>query len=532
MGFLSSFGRDIKGGTGAYKDLVKERGAWVRGRVGDAPNIGSMDTGYSDPDGAYYAWAQKEKQAMQDWLNTLSPEKRAMAEQEFAKHSSDLDSVNKVGKIAALGTIGAAAGGAALTGAGVLGGGAATSGISAADAAGVLGGLPPSPGLSTGLGSLGGSSSIAGSGTIFSPGFGGTGAGLGVPGLSTAASPYSLLPSTVKTGMDTGSLLTGLGQYGPLISAGLGVANSIWGGPKMPSTPNYQSLLTQQTAAQNALYDKQIQDSRVNTTGPGGSQTWQKGPDGQWTLATTLDPAQQGLYDAQMAMSQGLIKNAQTATQGPLDFSSAPGLMSGALNAQGNPQYLQSMADALYSKNTRYLDPQMEQDQRALESRLGEQGFVPGTPAYNQAMTNFMDTKNRAYGSARDYATTQGFTSGLANAQFNNQARAQSIGEILAQRNQPLNELNAFKTGNQVQTPQGSAQYSTPQQQSPDVIGANTQGYNAALGQYNAGTAQTNNTTNNLFGLAGLLMNGQYNNGMYSPNGGKYNLWSGLGKGP
>lgn len=465
-----------------------------------------------------------------EFMGTLTPQQAQGFQQNMADSSSWTDKVGGVLRYA----IPAAVGGAGLAAAGAFGpmaqgfvGGAPLgSGLAAAPAVGssVGFGAPEAMGYMGTEGALSGAGTITGGSGTMLPGLGGTGSGLGVPGLSS-----SIIPG-VKSAVDAGSLLTGLGQYAPLITAGLGVANSVFGGPDMPNSPNYNALLAQQTAAQNALYDKQIQDSRVNTTGPGGNQTWQKDANGQWTLATTLSPEQQGLYNSQSAMSQGLINNAQQATANPLDFSSAPALMDGSMDGSGNPNYIQSIADALYSKNTRYLDPQMQQDQRTLESRLGEQGFVPGTPQYNQAMQNFMDTKNRAYGAARDYATTQGFTSGLANAQFNNTARGQSIAEILAKRNQPLNELNAFKTGNQVQTPQGNVQYSTPQQQSPDVIGTGTQGYNAALGQYNAGTAQANNTTNNLFGLSGLLMNGQYDNGVYKPKAGdKYNLFTGLG---
>jgi len=69
-------------------------------------------------------------------------------------------------------------------------------------------------------------------------------------------------------------------------------------------------------------------------------------------------------------------------------------------------------ADAVYGQATRYLDPQVQQNQQALEARLSEQGFVPGTPGYQRAMQNFQDTNNRAYADARDRATTQGTSVG------------------------------------------------------------------------------------------------------------------------
>jgi len=412
--------------------------------------------------------------------------------------------------LVATGLLGSAAQG--FVGGGSLGG----SGVSAGAISGAAGlpelGLASQTGLGTGLGGAG--TITGGSGPLLSTGLGGTGSGLGVAG---AAAP-ALGGGSAVAGSSLLSGLAGLADYAPLISAGLGVANSALGGPDMPSTPNYSALLDKQTVAQNALYDKLLKDSRVNQIGPDGSQTWSKDANGQWTLTNSLNNSQQGLYDTQQGMSQALLNNAQSGLQGPVDVSNIPGMNYGTTDANGMPNYNQTVADAYYSQGTRYLDPQITQDQRALESRLGAQGFVPGTPAYNQAMENFMDAKNRSYGSVRDFATTQGFTTGLQNAQFGNQARQQSISEALMLRNQPLNELNAFRSGSQVNAPQGNAQYQTPNQSAPDVMGTAQNSYNANLGQYNAGVAQNNQTTNSLFGLAGTLSNG------------KYNLFTGMGK--
>lgn len=72
-------------------------------------------------------------------------------------------------------------------------------------------------------------------------------------------------------------------------------------------------------------------------------------------------------------------------------------------------------ADAMYRENTRYLQPEQESTRKMMEGRLAEQGFVPGTPAYDSAMRQYMDTNNRAYASAQDRAT-------LAGRQFGDQA--------------------------------------------------------------------------------------------------------------
>jgi hypothetical protein len=486
-----------------YTSWNNRRNDWVRSQLGPEPAAPVYGSGEYAGDlirAGEPGWDEYQRKAnelsqgpgfLQYAAQTWGPEAAQQAAEAFQSHSSSIDRTNKIGKMAALGTIGAAGLGAGLTAAGVIGGGSGvlSTGLGATS-------FPVAPGAVE--------TSALGAGTVS----GGSGfMGAGIPGAAAAAAPAVVGGAPVAAS----GFMSGLAQYAPLISAGAGVANSLFGGPDMPDAPNYSALLDQQTAAQNALYDKLLANSRVNQTGPDGAQTWSKGPDGQWTLNTTLNPTQQGLYNQQQGISGDLLTGADNALSQPLSMAGVPGMNYGTTDANGMPNYNQTVADAYYRQGTRYLDPQIAQDQTLLESRLGQQGFVPGTPAYIQAMQNFMDTKNRAYGSARDFATTQGFTTGLENAKFGNQARGQSLAEMLALRNQPLNELNAFRSGSQVSTPQWNAQYSTPQQQAPDVVGTATQGYNSGLGQYNAGVAQNQNTTNNLFGLAGTMMNGKYN---------------------
>src|SRR6478736_4436391 len=170
--------------------------------------------------------------------------------------------------------------------------------------------------------------------------------------------------------------------------------------------------------------------------------TTQPGMD-TWTQTTALSPEQQQLYDANTKSQLGQAGLLQTATDrlAPtlsqnVDYSGVPGLVKGLANPnlpQGanaesltndlagyrsaigglDPkQFAQDAADAQYRQTARYLDPQVKQNQSALEARLSEQGFVPGTPGYQQAMQNFMDTNARSYADARDRATTLGASIG------------------------------------------------------------------------------------------------------------------------
>lgn len=340
------------------------------------------------------------------------------------------------------------------------------------------------------------------------------------------------------------------------------------------------------------------------------------------------------------ALATGVNTGSMTATpdaairdrSGALDtelggYKSALGALDpAAFNAQA--------ADAVYGQSTRYLDPQVKANQQALEARLSEQGFVPGTPGYQKAMEQFQSTNAQSYADARDRATTQGFSVGnqtfgnsqssiqaqiaaalsganyglsndqsrstenlnLANfgsgqvqnqfgrdlagagltnsaqaqdfgqqqtlseqqrqsgidanmvsqqlfqnagttagfnnaaeqqqfsnraaelsrgndtalkqqtadtnaATFGNQARSQAIAEALQQRAQPLNELNAIRSGTQVQLPTGTPQGGAGSVANTDVLGAYNNQYQGQVDAYNAEIS----SDNSLMGLLGSL---------------------------
>jgi hypothetical protein len=122
-----------------------------------------------------------------------------------------------------------------------------------------------------------------------------------------------------------------------------------------------------------------------------------------------------------------------------------------------DPQLLgQQTTDALYKANTQYLDPQFQQSQNALESKLANQGITQGSEAYNNAMREFGMQKQQAYESARNTAVGGGinaaqgmFGMGLQGAQFQNNSLGQQFGQNLsaaqlAQQAQTANNANAL----------------------------------------------------------------------------------------
>lgn len=84
----------------------------------------------------------------------------------------------------------------------------------------------------------------------------------------------------------------------------------------------------------------------------------------------------------------------------------------------------QQGSEAMYNMSTRYMLPQQQAEKTALESRLGEQGFVPGTPAYDSALKQILDSQGLAQADARDRALLAGREYG--NQAFDNKAGALS----------------------------------------------------------------------------------------------------------
>lgn len=359
-----------------------------------------------------------------------------------------------------------------------------------------------------------------------------------------------------------------------------------------PASPDYASIIPLQKQANLDVFNQMLNSSRANQITPYGSSSWTHTPgtatagtpgtpgtpdswssdaDGfhmtpgtpgslgtpgtggtsdQWTNNISLSPEQQQLYQqgvgSQLQMGgllSGMAGQVGQATGKPLDFSALMGSLDpshfqDATFANGLPgsrQFSQEGADAAYGQATRYLAPQQEAQQRQLESRLGEQGFVPGTPAYQQAMGEFQRNKDLSYADARDRATTQGFNVG--NQWFQNDlsgrnlqreqtsdansvadrlysqnvnSRQRSLAEMLTKRQTPLNEMSALRSGTQVQNPNVSPTFSTPNLQGTDLLGAANQNYQNQMGAYNAQVGSDNSLMGMLGSLGGMALGGPF----------------------
>jgi len=289
--------------------------------------------------------------------------------------------------------------------------------------------------------------------------------------------------------------------------------------PKQPAAPDYASA-ARETALGNASQAQVAQyGSMTNQVTPYGTinytrqqvgTTPQGDPLNQWTQTMKLSPAQQALYDQNQALNQTLGNIAQTGVgyvqnsmDNPLDFS-----QNQALQSPGQIQ--QQASNAAYQNAAQYLDPQFQQSNAQLANRLANQGITQGSEAYNNAMLNAGNQQQQAYESARNQAYLQGQQGAQQQYAQGLGTRQQQIAEQQVLRQDPLNTLNAIRSGQQMQVAQmpqvGVSNPAALQAtQGPDMLGAVTAQGQYNQGLYNAQSAAAGQTNAAAIGAAGAL---------------------------
>ena len=260
--------------------------------------------------------------------------------------------------------------------------------------------------------------------------------------------------------------------------------------PSAPAAPDYTGA-AQATAAGNlAAAQTATAANRVNQVTPYGNLNYEitgTDPNGNptWTATTSLSDIGQQLLNNQNQTSLGL-GGAINAQLGQVQNTMGQGFNPNLPSTGMNPG--QSYQDAYMQR----LAPQLEQSRESTTAALANQGVVPGTKAYENAMRQqAMKENDLLLG-----ATTQGFGVGQ-------QANQQAYNQALTNYNLPLNTLSALRTGAQVQNPSfvNSAQQATTG--GADLLGASQMGYNAQMGNFNAQQASQQGLNSGLMGLAG-----------------------------
>lgn len=196
----------------------------------------------------------------------------------------------------------------------------------------------------------------------------------------------------------------------------------------------------------------------------------------QTTATTTLSAAQQAIKDQndKASLNLGTIANQQSSFL--KDYLSKPVSLDN-----------DAVESRLYELGRKRLDPMLADRTASLQTQLSNQGIKLGSTAYQKALEADTQGGNDAYNSL------------LLNG------RQQSISEILAQRNQPLNEISALMSGSQVSQPQWAqtAQSNIP---TVDYAGLVQSNYQAQMQAYQAAQASKQSTLGGLFGLGSSLL--------------------------
>lgn len=270
-----------------------------------------------------------------------------------------------------------------------------------------------------------------------------------------------------------------------------GVTNVLFGSPETPATPDYTGAAAATAAGNLDAARAATAANRVNQVTPYGSLSYEvtgKDPYGNptWTSTSKLSPDQQALYDYDIATSKGLGQLQQKGL-GYVDQ-----MLASPFDTSKLPQTGINAGEQMSESIMRRLQPQLQQEQKSFDAQMANQGIPVGSEAYENAKRSFDQRQNDRLTSA----IIQGTQTGL-------QARGQGFSEQAYQRNEPINTLNAVRSGSQVTNP-NSFFVSAPQQATTagaDYLGAAGMTGNANIAAANAENAQRNAMIQGLFSM-------------------------------
>ena len=251
-------------------------------------------------------------------------------------------------------------------------------------------------------------------------------------------------------------------------------------GKSAPKAPDPMQTAAAQGGMNRDAAITQMQLGTGKQVNPWGTVSYQQGPertftDSQGNVVSTPTYTQ----TTKLTRPQQKIFNQGQSAQ--LNLAELANDQSGFLQDYLSKPFSFDNRDAenwAYDLGAARLDPRMEQQRAATETRLANQGIAPGSRAWETAMAQQGETQNDAYN------------------QLMLNGRQMAFSEALAQRNQPLNEISALMSGSQVSNPatMGAAPMATPGVAGVDYSGLVQQ-------QYQNQTTANNAKLGGLFGL-------------------------------
>lgn len=260
-----------------------------------------------------------------------------------------------------------------------------------------------------------------------------------------------------------------------------------------PPAPDYTAAAQQTAAGDLAGARAAASANRPNEYTPFGAKTWlQTGPD-SWSSSISLSPVQQQIFDTNQSGQLDMANVGRQATNAAGAAISNPFSLSslGAMpDANANRQ---NVMNAMLSR----VNSQNASDVDAKRSELIASGIPMGSKAYQGEMS--------ALGSRLTDARQQAEIAANGQAQqqmgMNLDSRRQQISEALLQRQTPLNEALALRSGAQVQMPTFSPTANQVTTGGANALTAAQAQNNAAMSAYQGQQAQNNAAMSGLFNL-------------------------------
>ena len=275
----------------------------------------------------------------------------------------------------------------------------------------------------------------------------------------------------------------------------------------------------------------------------------------QATATTSLSPQEQQLFNQNTSLQTGL-NSAALGTMGDVTAAASQPLTASqfnpvqqslgstglAINGSVAPTTTSAINPADYTANANavtqamltQMAPSQQQQQEQLQAQLANQGIQGGSEAAGYANTQLasnqaqqkaaavvagqqqaqsqiqdaLQTQNQNFSqnlsnaSLGNTAQAQQYNQGLSSGQFANQAQQQAIQEGAYFQTEPLNTLNALRSGNQVQNPTFTNVSAGSTAQAAPVFSAAQSQYSAALQQYQTQMNQFNGMMQGLGGIA------------------------------
>ena len=238
-----------------------------------------------------------------------------------------------------------------------------------------------------------------------------------------------------------------------------------------PAPPDPRTVSAAQTGTNVSTGVANAFLQNFNEVGPEGSKTFDVTGSYDWTdpytdtdyniprftSTTELGPVAQETFDTGLRAERNLasLAESQSAALNPY-MADRVDLSNEAIAGRGVPGLElgnEATEGRLFELGRKRLDPVFAEDEATMKQQLADQGIQADSSAYSRATRDFGQRKNDAYNQLALTGRAQSANEAIAEHEAGMGTRQQSLSEIMAGRNQPINEISALMSGSQVAQP-------------------------------------------------------------------------------